>query len=119
MVDERCIGRVLEEFAPRPTRCSAWTGSWRRRGRRSSTRTRRAGSRPRAVFVGQGTADALVVPQLTDLLVERLCRTGDAVTYRRYGGASHVGIADAAADDVHAWVRDRLDGVPATTDCER
>ena len=69
--------------------------------------------------MGQGTADALVVPELTDLLVERLCRTGDGVTYRRYGGTSHSGIVDAAANDVHAWVLERLDGAPAGTDCER
>jgi len=118
VVDEGCMGRVLETFAHaadevlRLDRILAppWPALLE-----ENTPGREPITAP--VFVGQGTADALVVPQLTDLLVERLCRTGDAVTYRRYGGASHVGIADAAADDVIAWIEDRLGGVPAETDC--
>jgi hypothetical protein len=119
VVDERCIGRVLEAFA-RPADevllldrivAPPWPGLLD-----ANTPGREPSAAP--VFVGQGTADALVVPQLTDLLVERLCRTGDTVTYRRYGGAGHAGIADAAADDVMAWIEDRLDGIPAPTDCE-
>jgi dienelactone hydrolase len=69
------------------------------------------------IFVGQGTADALVIPELTDLLVERLCATGDRVTYRRYPGAGHGGVASAAAGDVDAWIHARLAGEPAEDDC--
>jgi dienelactone hydrolase len=120
VVDEGCIGRVLEAFAQpadevlRLDRILAppWPALLE-----ENTPGRERSVAP--VFVGQGTADALVVPQLTDLLVERLCRTGDTVTYRRYSGASHAGIADAAADDVFAWVRDRLDDVPTPTGCGR
>jgi Secretory lipase len=67
---------------------------------------------PAPVFVGQGTADPLVVPALTDALVERMCAIGDDVTYRRYLGAGHVGVATAAAADVEAWIRARLAGEP-------
>jgi dipeptidyl aminopeptidase/acylaminoacyl peptidase len=69
------------------------------------------------VFVGQGTADPLVIPELTDLLVDRLCRAGDTVTYRRYPGAGHGGVATAAAGDVEAWIRDRLAGTPGAGRC--
>jgi Secretory lipase len=120
VVDERCIERVLDAFALpagevlRLDRILA--PPWPRLLDENTPGREESGA---PVFVGQGTADALVVPELTDLLVERLCRTGDTVTYRRYAGVSHAGIADAAADDVHAWVRDRLDGVPAPTGCDR
>jgi acetyl esterase/lipase len=52
------------------------------------------------IFVGQGSADLLVIPELTDLLVERLCRAGDEVTYRRYPGAGHSDVGTAAATDI-------------------
>ena len=62
------------------------------------------------IFVGQGSADALVVPELTDALVARLEALGDAVTYRRYPGASHGGVLDAAWPEVRAWLEARLAG---------
>jgi hypothetical protein len=70
------------------------------------------------IFVGQGTADPLVVPELTDALVARLCATGSAVTYRRYRGAGHGGVVQAAWSDVSEWIRARLAGEAATSDCD-
>ncbi len=67
------------------------------------------------IFVGQGDADALVVPELTDALVARLCAIGDDVTYRRYPGASHGGVVESAHDDVLGWIEDRLAGRPTGT----
>ena len=67
------------------------------------------------IFVGQGDADALVVPELTDALVARLCAIGDDVTYRRYPGASHGGVVESAREDVLDWVEDRLAGRPTGT----
>ena len=67
------------------------------------------------VFVGQGDADALVVPELTNALVVRLCAIGDDVTYRRYPGASHGGVVEAAHEDVLGWIEDRLAGRPTGT----
>jgi len=73
---------------------------------------------PVPVFVGQGDADALVVPELTDALVVRLCAIGDDVTYRRYLGASHESVVEAAGDDVLSWVFDRFAGRPTgSTGC--
>ncbi len=73
------------------------------------------------VFVGQGDADPLVVPELTDALVLRLCATGTDVTYRRYTGATHGGVVEAARADVSAWMEDRLAGrpLPPTDTCPR
>ena len=67
------------------------------------------------IFVGQGEADALVVPELTDALVVRLCAIGDDVTYRRYPGASHGGVVESAHDDVLGWIEDRFAGRPTGT----
>jgi Secretory lipase len=67
------------------------------------------------IFVGQGEADALVVPELTDALVVRLCAIGDDVTYRRYPDASHGGVVEAAHEDVLGWIDDRLAGRPTGT----
>jgi dienelactone hydrolase len=60
------------------------------------------------VFIGQGSADALVVPELTDALVARLEALGTPVTYRRYPGASHGGVLDASWADVRVWLDARL-----------
>jgi acetyl esterase/lipase len=60
------------------------------------------------IFIGQGDADVVVSPLLTDALVERLCAAGDDVTYRRYAGANHEGVGEAAIDDVRRWVGERL-----------
>src|SRR4029453_5844017 len=67
------------------------------------------------IFAGQGEADALVVPELTDALVARLCAIGDDVTYRRYPGASHGGVGESAHEDVLGWIEDRLAGRPTGT----
>ena len=70
---------------------------------------------PVPVFVGQGEADPLVIPELTDALVARLCAIGDRVTYRRYPGESHSGVVEASQDDVVAWVGNVVAGRPMGT----
>jgi fermentation-respiration switch protein FrsA (DUF1100 family) len=60
------------------------------------------------IFIGQGVDDRVVSLELADALVERLLSLGDRVTYSRYPGTDHEGIAVAAASDVRSWVRDRL-----------
>jgi hypothetical protein len=42
----------------------------------------------------------------------RLCAVGDDVTYRRYTGASHGSVVEAAEVDVMAWIADRVAGRP-------
>ena len=70
---------------------------------------------PVPIFVGQGEADPLVVPELTDALVARLCTVGDDVTYRRYPGQSHSGVVEASEDDVLEWVGNVVAGRPTGT----
>jgi dienelactone hydrolase len=118
VIDDGCIDDVLRAFA-RPARevldlqrivSPPWPGLLE-----ENTPGRRRTNAP--VFVGQGTADPLVIPELTDLLVERLCQTGNAVTYRRYLGAGHGGVATAASADVEAWIAARLAGELGANDC--
>jgi hypothetical protein len=119
VIDDGCIEDVLDAFArPAPEvldleRITAppWPGLL-------EENTPGRVKTPAPVFVGQGAADPLVIPALTDLLVERLCRTGDTVTYRRYPGAGHAGVAGAAASDVEAWIRARLAGDAVASDCD-
>ena len=70
---------------------------------------------PVPIFVGQGEADPLVIPELTDALVARLCAVGDTVTYRRYPGESHSGVVEASQDDVLEWIADLVAGRPTGT----
>ena len=70
---------------------------------------------PVPIFVGQGEADALVIPELTDALVARLCAIGNDVTYRRYAGESHSGVVDASQHDVLDWIGNLVAGRPSRT----
>jgi hypothetical protein len=70
---------------------------------------------PVPIFVGQGEADPLVIPELTDALVARLCAVGDTVTYRRYPGESHSGVMEASQDDVLEWIAELVAGRPTGT----
>jgi hypothetical protein len=116
VLDTGCIDDILETFAgpanetlrlerlmqpPWPALLDENTP-----GRRSTTVP---------IFVGQGEADALVVPELTDALVTRLCAIGDDVTYRRYPGESHSGVVDASQDDVLDWIGNLVAGRPSGT----
>jgi acetyl esterase/lipase len=70
------------------------------------------------VFIGQGTADPLIVPELTDALVARMCAAGDDVTYRRYIGAAHGDVVESARADALAWIAERLAGTATgSEDC--
>ena len=118
IVDKGCLGEILDAFA-RPVREvlrlealvePPWPAILE-----ENTPGRVRTEAP--IFVGQGTADPLVVPELTDALVARLCTTGSLVTYRRYPGAGHGGVVQAAWSDVSDWIRARLAGDPPATDC--
>ena len=70
---------------------------------------------PVPIFVGQGEGDPLVIPELTDALVARLCAVGDTVTYRRYPGESHSGVVEASQADVLEWIAELVAGRPTGT----
>jgi acetyl esterase/lipase len=74
---------------------------------------------PAPVLIAQGTADELVAPAATRALAERLCRLGDTVELRTWWDVGHFDIPKVAADDVAAWIGDRLAGRPARSTCQR
>ena len=78
-----------------------------------------AGSTPIGVpiFLGHGTADEQVPPELSDRLAAKYCALNVAVMQRIYDGEDHDGVVDAAADDVLAFITARYSHDPATTDC--
>jgi pimeloyl-ACP methyl ester carboxylesterase len=60
------------------------------------------------VRVEQGTADIVVFPALTDLLVQGYASRGLPVSYNRLDGVDHFGLVAAAADDAAAFLAGRL-----------
>lgn len=60
------------------------------------------------VRIEQGAADPVVLPPLTDLLVQGYLARGLPVTYERYPGVDHFALVDAAADDATAYIAERL-----------
>jgi pimeloyl-ACP methyl ester carboxylesterase len=67
------------------------------------------------IFIAQGLADALVIPQATIDFVQRLCDAGEQVDFRTFDGVDHGFIADVAIPDLLAWIGDvRNDRAPDT-----
>lgn len=72
-------------------------------------------------IVGQGLADSVVAPGVTDAYVEQRCADGDAVTYHRYPGIDHLPIVlDGSPFDpvLLDWTVARFAGDPPPTACE-
>lgn len=69
------------------------------------------------VFVAQGTADPIVLPNTTDTFVQRMCSLGNTVQFKSYPGARHLNINTYASADVLAWMAGRLRGEPAPSTC--
>jgi hypothetical protein len=74
---------------------------------------------PAPIFLAQGADDDRVTPAATRALVQRLCRLGDTVELRTWRDVGHFDIPKVAADDVAAWIGDRLAGRPARSTCQR
>jgi alpha-beta hydrolase superfamily lysophospholipase len=74
---------------------------------------------PAPILLAQGADDDRVTPAATRALVQRLCRLGDTVELRTWRDVGHFDIPKVAADDVAAWIGDRLAGRPARTTCRR
>lgn len=75
---------------------------------------------PAPLFVGQGAADALVLPQVQLAYVQQQCAAGQHLQYRTYPGRDHVGVVAADSPlipDLLTWTEDRLGGAPGTDDC--
>jgi pimeloyl-ACP methyl ester carboxylesterase len=70
------------------------------------------------LLLAQGTNDERVPAASNHSLAARLCRAGDRVQLRPYPNVNHMGILDAAGDDLLAWLGDRLTGRPARSTCQ-
>ena len=69
------------------------------------------------LLVAQGLADTLVRPEVTERYVRGQCAAGATIESATYEDVGHFGIRTAAADDVVAWLLDRLAGTPAASGC--
>ncbi len=72
---------------------------------------------PAPVFVAQGGADTLITPRLTEEFVGRLCEAGNAVQFKLYEGADHLGVVKSSTADVVAWLGGLAGGNDAPSDC--
>ncbi|MGH7753700.1 MAG: lipase family protein, partial [Gemmatimonadales bacterium] len=72
---------------------------------------------PVPIFIGQGGADPLVVPEVTVAYARRVCGEGATLVYREYAGVGHNPAGEAAAPDAVAWMADRFEGRPAPREC--
>jgi len=97
-------------------RTSPTTGAFGRRLRENVPVLRVAAP----LFVGQGLADALVLPDRQADYVRQLCRGGQQLEYRTYPGQDHVGVVgpqSALVPDLLRWTADRFDGKPSPSTC--
>ena len=69
------------------------------------------------LLIVQGTADATILPLVTDDLFTQLCKSGATVRYAKYAGAQHRSLIPASAPDAAAWIAARFAGTPAPTTC--
>jgi alpha-beta hydrolase superfamily lysophospholipase len=70
------------------------------------------------LLLAQGSNDERVAPASNRSMAARLCRADDRVQLRPYANVNHMGILDAAGDDLLAWLADRLTGRPARSTCQ-
>ncbi len=68
-------------------------------------------------FIMQGGADVTVPPSTTDAVARKLCANGNELLYRLFPTADHESIVEQGNDDAVAWVRERFEGAPATSNC--
>ena len=69
------------------------------------------------VFLSQGSADAIVLPAVTQAYMRRLCQSGSAVRMLLLSGEGHGLVAVHSSVAAVDWLGDRLKGLPAPSDC--
>lgn len=69
------------------------------------------------VFIAQGSADTLVMPQVTLDYAKRLCANSSAVRLLMLPGVGHGLAAYHATDAAVSWLIDRFEGRPVPNDC--
>jgi alpha-beta hydrolase superfamily lysophospholipase len=69
------------------------------------------------VLLTQGSADQLVLPQITRAYARRLCDAGSRLEYLELAGVGHGFIAADSASHVVDWITDRFDHKRPPDDC--
>jgi pimeloyl-ACP methyl ester carboxylesterase len=72
------------------------------------------------LFVGQGEADSLVLPDVQAAFVANLCQAGNDVDYRTYAGRDHVPLVELDSPlvpELIDWTQQRFDERPFTGNC--
>lgn len=69
------------------------------------------------VFLAQGSADALVRPQVTQNYMQQLCKAGSRVSFLMMPNVSHGFAGRDSADAATAWMADRFAGLAAPSNC--
>ncbi len=69
------------------------------------------------IFVGQGTADEVVMANSTAAMQEKWCKAGSNLTMLWLGGVNHENAGEASGPAVVDWMADRFDDKPATPNC--
>ena len=86
---------ALEEQTPKPTKASM------------------------PVFVGQGTADEVVLANSTAAMQEQWCKAGSDLTMEWLGGVNHQNAGLTAGPAVVDWLADRFAGKPTAPNCSQ
>ena len=97
-------------FAIDPMTDPAWTAA-------ATAETPPALSPELPLFLAQGTADPVVLPNTTSLLQERFCEAGSLVTMSWLGGVGHMKAGEVAGPGAVAFLWARFSGEPATSTC--
>jgi hypothetical protein len=71
------------------------------------------------VFIAQGGADTIILPQTNRAFVERLCAVGNTVQYNLYEGADHLGVVKSSNADVLAWLAALAGNEDAPSNCPK
>jgi acetyl esterase/lipase len=70
------------------------------------------------LFVGQGLADTLIAPAVTESWIERRCATGAEVDYRTYTGVTHLAVVGPGGRDAFTWTSARFAGTEPVDTCD-
>lgn len=80
------------------------------------------GEIPFPLFIGQGAADDVVAPAVTETYVDGLCDAGQDLDFYLLPGITHFTIVEAGSpieDPLVQWTADRFAGKPVASGCQR
>ena len=119
LVDELCAGDLAEAWSDLPydelvKADPASAGPWASLLVENDPGFR-VGEAP--VLIIHGGQDAQIPAVSSELLVTRMCQTGQVVQRLLYDGQSHGSVIGPSLPDMFAWIEARLAGEPAPDDC--